>query len=176
MPTVFSHTVIPLAVGLGLGQKVISTRLLLAGIAASTLPDLDVLAFRLGIAYSDLLGHRGFSHSLLFAIALGLLAALLVRYLKTRSLAAFAFVFLAAASHGLLDMLTNGGLGVAYLWPLSEQRFFFSEQPIQVAPLSLNRLFSNAGLAVAKSELLWVWLPASCTLSALLLVQRKHAP
>jgi inner membrane protein len=174
VPTVFSHVAIPLAVGLGLGQKVVSRRLLLAGLAASTLPDLDIFAFRLGIAYSDQLGHRGFSHSLLFAIVLGVLAAFLVRYLKTRSLAAFTFVFLAAASHGLLDMLTNGGLGVAYLWPFSDQRFFFPEQPIQVAPLSLNRLFSGAGLAVAKSELLWIWLPASCTLSALLL-QRKRA-
>lgn len=176
MPTIISHAAVPLAIGLGLGRNVVSRRLLLAGLVASALPDLDVLAFRLGIAYSNQLGHRGFSHSLLLAAILGLLAALFARRLKTQWLAAFAFVFLAAASHGLLDMLTNGGLGVAYLWPFSDRRFFLSEQVIQVAPLSFRRLFSPAGLAVAKSELLWVWLPAYCTLSALLLARRRNAP
>jgi membrane-bound metal-dependent hydrolase YbcI (DUF457 family) len=43
MPTIISHTAIPLAIGLGLGRKAISSRLLLAGMAASILPDLDML-------------------------------------------------------------------------------------------------------------------------------------
>lgn len=73
-------------------------------------------------------------------------------------------------------MLTNGGMGVAYLWPFSDQRFFFPVQPIQVSPLSLRRLLSPAGLAVAKSELLWVWLPASFMLSLFLLMRRRNEP
>ncbi|MDD4929495.1 MAG: metal-dependent hydrolase [Gallionella sp.] len=174
MPTIISHAAVPLA--LGLGCNIVSRRLLFAGLAACALPDLDVLAFRLGVAYSDQLGHRGFSHSLLFAALLGVLAALFACRLKTRRLAAFVFVSVAAASHGLLDMLTNGGLGVAYLWPFSDQRFFLSEQVIQVAPLSLRRLFGPAGLAVARSELLWVWLPACCVLSVFLLARGRNAP
>jgi len=27
--------------------------------------------------------------------------------------------------HGLLDMITNGGKGVAFLWPFTSERFFF---------------------------------------------------
>ena len=42
---------------------------------AARLPDFDVVAFKLGIAYHDAFGHRGFSHSLLFAAILGALAA-----------------------------------------------------------------------------------------------------
>jgi inner membrane protein len=173
VPTIISHAAVPIALGLGLGRNVVSRRLLLVGVFASAVPDLDVLAFRLGIAYADQLGHRGFSHSLLFAATLGLLAAVFARRLKSHWFTAWAFVFVATASHGLLDMLTNGGLGVAYLWPFSDQRFFLSEQVIQVAPLSLRRLFGPAGLAVAKSELQWVWLPAYCVLSALLLARRR---
>lgn len=176
MPTIISHAAVPLALGIGLGRNVISRRLLLVGSAASALPDLDVLAFRLGIAYADQLGHRGFSHSLLFAVVVGALAAMFAGRLKTRWFTAFAVVFLATASHGFLDMRTNGGLGVAYLWPFSDQRFFLSEQVIQVAPLSLRRFFGPAGLAVAKSELLWVWLPACGALSALVLARRWSTP
>jgi inner membrane protein len=100
------------------------------------------------------------------------LAALFSARLKTGRWAAFAFVFLAAASHGLLDMLTNGGLGVAYLWPFSDHRFFLPEPFIQVAPLGLRRFMGPAGLAVAKSELLGVWLPAGGTLVLLVLARR----
>lgn len=176
MPTIITHAAVPLAVGLGLGRGTIPRRLLVAGVIASMLPDLDVVAFRLGIAYSDSLGHRGFSHSLAFAATVGALAALLSARLKAGRRVAFAFVFLATASHGLLDMLTNGGLGVAWLWPFSDQRFFLPEPVIQVAPLSLRRFIGPAGLAVAKSELLRVWLPAFCVLVALVAGRRWFGP
>jgi len=35
MPTVFTHPAVPLAIGLGLGKDVISTPLLIAGVAVS---------------------------------------------------------------------------------------------------------------------------------------------
>jgi len=61
--TLITHPLPVLAMGLVLGSRVIPARLLLAGLFAACLPDLDVLAFRLGIAYSDAFGHRGFSHA-----------------------------------------------------------------------------------------------------------------
>ena len=42
------------------------------------LPDADVIAFSLDIPYSHPLGHRGFSHSLLFALIVSLLVGLAV--------------------------------------------------------------------------------------------------
>jgi inner membrane protein len=113
MPSVFSHPAVPLAVAAIAGRALVSPRLLLAGVIASVLPDADVLAFRFGIAYGHELGHRGASHSLLAAVLLGLLAAAAARRLHSTRLVAFFFVAGAGASHGLLDMLTTGGHGIA---------------------------------------------------------------
>lgn len=160
MPTIFTHPAVPLAVGFGLGRGIISTRLLVCGAIGSIVPDLDVVAFRIGIPYAAEFGHRGFSHSLLFAVVAALLGACFYPWLKTTFLRAFLFLAVAVGSHGLLDTFTNGGLGIALLWPWSEHRYFAPFQPIEVSPLGMARFFSERGVAVLKSELLWVWLPA----------------
>jgi inner membrane protein len=175
VPTVLSHPAVPLALGLAFGSGIVSKRLLLVGVVASVLPDLDVIAFRLGIGYSHELGHRGFSHSLIAALFFGSLAAAFAKHLLATRKTAFLFVFVAAASHGLLDMLTNGGLGIALAWPFSDQRYFFPWQVVEASPLSLRRVFGPAGLAVIKSELLWVWLPAVAVGLALFGARRKNA-
>ena len=59
MPTILTHTAVPLALGLGLGKEIVPRRVLWAGVALSILPDLDVLAFRFGIPYAAPFGHRG---------------------------------------------------------------------------------------------------------------------
>jgi len=159
MPTILTHPAVPLALGLGLGSKTIPKRLLVAGIVASILPDLDVLAFRFGVSYLSEFGHRGFSHSLLFAALVALLGACAWRWFRLGFGRAYWFLFIATASHGVLDAFTNGGFGVAFLWPFSHQRFFFGPQVIEVSPLSISRFLSERGAAVLTSELLWVWLP-----------------
>ena len=174
MPTIFSHVAVPLAIGLGLGSGVISRRLLIAGVAASILPDADVVGFRLGILYEEALGHRGASHSLVFAALVALLACAGARFLQAGRLTTFLFVFAAAASHGLLDMLTNGGLGVALMWPWSDARLFFPLRPVSVSPFSLQALLSSRGVRVALSELVWIWLPAAGAGAALYFGSRKR--
>ena len=161
MPTIITHAAIPLTIALGLGSGIVSPRLLLAGVAASILPDADVLAFHLGIPYEHALGHRGFSHALFSSVLVGLTAALGAPWLNTTRLKAFLFVAICMASHGLLDMLTDGGKGVALFWPFSEQRLFFPWHGIEVSPLRLDRILSARGIEVALSELRWVWLPAT---------------
>jgi inner membrane protein len=159
MPTILSHPAFPIALSLALGRKIVSARLLAVSVVASILPDADVIGFKLSVAYSHQLGHRGFSHSVLFAILVGSLACVFAPQLKAQRLTAFMIVAFATASHGLLDMCTNGGLGIAYLWPQSEQRYFLPFRPILVSPLDLGRFFGPAGQAVLLSELKWVWLP-----------------
>lgn len=163
--TLITHPLPVLAVGLALGSRVIPPRLLLAGMLAACLPDFDVVAFKLGIAYHDAFGHRGFSHSLLFAAILGALAALACRPLHSGPLKAGLWVALATASHSLLDAMTNGGLGVAWFWPWSDARYFMPFHPIAVSPIGLSRFLSERGLLVLQSEARWVWLP--CLLLAL---------
>jgi inner membrane protein len=158
MPTIISHAAVPLAIGIGLGQRRIPAPLLAMGVVASMLPDADVLLFRLGATYDTAWAHRGFSHSLGFAVLLGVLAAALFRKSVIPPIA-FAFVSFAAASHGLLDMMTNGGHGVAILWPLTGQRYFFDWRPIQVSPLAASRFITRAA-RIAVTEVIWIWVPA----------------
>lgn len=170
MPTIISHTAVPLLIGAALGRKTISRRLLIAGTVVAMLPDLDVLAFKIGIAYADPFGHRGAMHSLAFACLVALFAALLHRQLRSSRSGAFAFTGLAAASHPLLDACTNGGLGVELLWPVSTHRFFLPWRPIEVSPIGAH-FFSAHAWDVLGSELRWVWLP-SAVVGLLILVAR----
>ncbi len=175
MPTIISHAVVPLALGLGLGRKWIPPWLVIAGMAAAMAPDLDVIGFRFGVAYGDPFGHRGASHSLLVAAVIGLLGGLVARLRRERVTTGFLFLFAATASHGLLDTLTDGGHGVALLWPWSEARFFAPFRPIAVAPLGIRRIFSEQGMAAMLSELIWVWLPCLAGALGLVLLRRHHA-
>jgi inner membrane protein len=159
MPTIFTHAAVPVLFGAAAGRQRIGRRLLYAGAVAAMLPDADTLGFKFGIAYADTFGHRGALHSLLFALCVTALAALLHRRLQATPRRAFAFVGLAAASHPLLDMLTDGGLGVAIAWPLTAHRYFFPWRPIHVSPIGM-RFFSTHSAPLIASELLWVWLPA----------------
>lgn len=173
MPTILTHTAVPLAIGIGLGSRRVSKRLLVLGAICSMLPDLDVVAFRFNVAYADAFGHRGASHSLVFALALGILAALFASRLRTTRLIAFLFVSSSAISHGILDTFTNGGHGVALWWPFSMERIFSPWPVIEVSPLSLRRVFSDRGLEVILSELMWVWLPGVIVCAVLLLLRRN---
>lgn len=127
----------------------------------AAVPDLDFGAFFLGIPYSHPLAHRGFTHSLAFAAVLGIVGALIVR--ADRNGARLFWITamaagMAAASHGLLDMVTNGGLGVGLLMPFDGERFFFPFRPILVSPFSLGTFSAVVG-SIIRSEILWVWLP-----------------
>ena len=175
MPTILTHAAVPLAIGLGLGPNAISRRLLAAGVIASMLPDMDVLAFRFHIAYADTFGHRGASHALMFAVIIGLLAMAFATQLKATRSKAFLFACAACASHGLLDALTNGGEGVALLWPFSDVRIFFPWHIIEVSPLDMHRVFSERGWVVLQSEFAWVWLPAAALCCGLYLLRRRKS-
>ena len=133
--------------------------------ALAVLPDVDVVAFRLGIPYEHPLGHRGFTHSLLFAVAAGAVGAWVVLGRRVRSrdgLGAVAILTLAAASHSFLDAFTDAGLGVGLFIPLSDARIFFPWRPLSTSPIGVDAFFSGPALAILWNEMLWVWLPVLC--------------
>ena len=134
----------------------------MAGSACSVIPDLDVIGFSLGIKYSDMLGHRGLTHSIFFAAALAVATTLALFYDSHGShLVIFLFLFLSTLSHPMLDALTNGGLGVGFFAPFSNKRYFFPYRPIKVSPLGITGFLSYRGFEALLSELRWVWLPSS---------------
>jgi inner membrane protein len=158
VPTVFSHPAVALV---KTWFPRIPPRAMIIGAFLTVLPDIDVLAFRFDIPYAAPFGHRGFTHSIVFALLAAALSAALLR-----SRAAFPFLFLCAASHPILDAMTTGGLGVAFFAPFSNERYFFPWRPIRVSPINPERFFTARGLAVLASEVVWVWVP--CGVVALL--------
>lgn len=120
----------------------------------SLLPDADVIAFWLRIPYAAPWGHRGASHSLLLALLLGSLCGVWLGRWQGRVLRPLIVCSTVACSHGLLDALTDGGLGVALLWPWDHKRIFFPLRPLPVAPIGL-RLISQRGLWVLLRETLY---------------------
>jgi inner membrane protein len=163
MPSIVSHPAIALAARMTGGPKLISSRLFVATIIASILPDLDVIGFCLGIPYGNALGHRGFLHSIVFALAIGLLGILLAARLRAGKITAFLVLFICVVAHDVLDAMTNGGLGIAIFSPFSDKRFFSPWRFIQVAPLSVEQSISRHGLLVLYSEFIWIWLPCLAT-------------
>jgi inner membrane protein len=163
MPSVFSHAIAAVGIGACFYRPGIPARVWVTGALCSMLPDLDVIGFRFGVHYGDFWGHRGFTHSLVFAALLAGLALILLfpnGVPKLNRVYVWAFLFLATASHGVLDAMTDGGLGVAFFAPFSNTRYFFPWTPIRVSPIGMSRFFGARGLAVLRSELLWVWVPA----------------
>ena len=161
MCTVITHPAIPIALSVLLPQESASSSLLIAGAICSVVPDLDVIGFDFGIKYGDLLGHRGFTHSIFFA---ALFAALMTMFLFQNHgsrLIVLLFLFLSTLSHPVLDALTNGGLGVGLFAPFTNERYFFPYRPIEVSPIGVGAFFSHRGLKVMLSELKWVWLPST---------------
>ena len=166
MASVLSHPAVPLALAVALGPDRIPPALTAVGCIASVLPDVDSLGFAAGVPYGHPLGHRGFTHSLFFAALVALLCVPLAGRLGASAPAAFGFVFASCVSHGLLDAMTTGGLGVAFFAPFSNARYFFPWRVIAVSPIGVAPFLSRRGIQVLRSELLWIWAP-SAVLAAL---------
>jgi inner membrane protein len=172
MASILSHPAVPLALAVAMGPERVPPPLLAAGCVASVLPDVDAVGFAAGIPYGHALGHRGFTHSLLFAAAVALLSIPIARRLGVSPSAAFAFLFVSTASHGVLDAMTTGGLGVAFWSPLSNERYFLPWRKILVSPIGIAPFFSDRGRRVLASELVWIWMPCA-VLAAIALAVRK---
>jgi inner membrane protein len=116
---------------------------------SAVLPDADVIGFALGIGYGDLLGHRGLSHSLLFAAAWSLTVVLWEYRQVTKGSKAWwtslGLFFVATASHGALDAMTNGGFGVAFFSPFD-------------TPLTFLAVATDPSFAYRRGAILqWPW-------------------
>jgi inner membrane protein len=144
------------------------------GAFCSVLPDLDVIGFPQGIQYGDLWGHRGMTHSVLFAALLaGILVTLWYRGKPAIAMAGFyLYFFFCTASHGVLDALTNGGLGVAFFSPFDTTRYFFPIRPVVVSPIGITEFFSTYGIRILASEAIWIWLPSLAAVVVLRTAQR----
>lgn len=162
MPSIFSHAIFASAVGSAYTAESMPLRYWVLTAACAMLPDIDAIGFAFGVRYNSMLGHRGLTHSIAFALLVGLTVGMLAFGKRQTGPGKLQLVFyfaLVTLSHPLLDAMTNGGLGVALLAPFSAERYFFPLRPIEVSPIGMQ-FFSERGLEVLVSEVIWVWLPA----------------
>lgn len=164
MASAFTHAFAGIAGGVIYPGNELPRRFWWLAAICGILPDADALGFKLGIPYESFWGHRGFTHSLVFA---ALIAALVVGLFfrsyaggsARRTVGLLIFFFLVTASHSILDMLTSGGHGVAIFAPFDNTRHFLPWRPVRVSPIGVTEFFGEWGIRVILSELLWVWLP-----------------
>ena len=169
MASAFAHALVALAMGKTIKNRELGWRELGLGAFCSVLPDFDVMGFYFGIQYGDLWGHRGMTHSILFAVLLaGGLVALWYRGRPATAMAGlYLYFFFCTLSHGVLDAMTDGGLGVAFFSPFDTTRYFFPLRPGLVSPIGISEFFSAYGVRVLANEVVWIWLP-SCALFVVL--------
>ncbi|WP_087016233.1 metal-dependent hydrolase [Thaumasiovibrio subtropicus] len=149
--------------------KQCNAKVLLAGAALGTLPDLDVV-LSYGDPVTDMVKHRGFSHSLLILFPLSLLLAKLCHLWLTPSWSFKKLLVLISAvliTHPLLDAFTT--YGTQLLWPFEiyfAVSSIFIIDPLYTLPLLLVILMAlwqrdkaasrcRAGLVVTTLYLAW---------------------
>lgn len=162
MATPLTHAAAAVVLGKILLPRQMPWKFWIAAAVVAVLPDLDTVGMWRGVPYASVFGHRGFFHSLLFVALLSLVAAVIVsgpKWISRPRLGVWLVLLAGAATHPLLDMLTNGGYGVALFSPFDTARYFFPWQPLAVSPIGIRRFFTLRGVKVLRSELLYVWAP-----------------
>jgi inner membrane protein len=173
MPTIFSHAIFASSIGSAYREAYQQTRFWILTAICAMLPDADAIAFAFGVRYESMFGHRGITHSIVFAIIVGIIvSSVFYRHSEIPKLKLASYFALVTATHPFLDMFTNGGLGVALFAPFSAERFFSPWRPIEVSPIGLD-FFSDGGFSVISSEIIWIWLPSAVIFLAAWLVRRR---
>jgi len=180
MASGITHLFTAVALGKTFAAEKMPPRFWVLAIVCALVPDIDVLGFYYGIRYADAFGHRGFTHSLFFALLLSLVVVAAafrrVPAFSKQWLGLAGFFFVATASHGVLDAMTDKGYGIAFFLPFDSTRYFLPWRPLYASPMSISRFFSQAGLEIVAGEVLWIWLPLTLVAASVWLYRRKKGP
>lgn len=123
-----------------LGRK-IGNRAVLYGAIAGTIPDLDILSSLFTDPITAVEVHRGFTHSILFALLGGALFGYLIHFIEKNNKVTveegFWLCFWGFFTHALLDMFTTWGTRL--LWPFDYSFAFksiFVIDPLYTVPFA----------------------------------------
>ena len=98
-----------------LGKK-LGKRAMLVGAIAQSIPDVDFIASFWNDTATNLLAHRGFTHSIVFAILTAFSMAFIIRFIfKSHKLnfgQLLLFIGIELTIHILLDLMNNYGVGL----------------------------------------------------------------
>lgn len=173
MPSALTHALAGAFLGNGVSRQ---RKLVFCALSAvcSALPDIDVAGVWLGIGRIGMWGHRGFTHSVLFAFLAGVAVASLcfrpVDWRSKRWWSTVAYFFAVTASHGVFDALNESPFGVAFFAPFSPARYLF---PYHLLPgIGVSRFFTSFGEAVLFREAAFIWCPVIVVMLSLQRVKR----
>jgi inner membrane protein len=163
-----TQIVLGAAVGEAVLGKKIGNKAMLLGAIAGTIPDFDVAAGFFTDTVSALEIHRGFTHSIFFALVVGLLFAWLLALWDKRATLKewWLFWFLTFVTHPLLD--AHNTWGTQLFWPFETRLAYkniFVIDPLYTLPFLIflilamlqkrgsikRRRFNNLGLIVSSA-------------------------
>ncbi len=166
-----TQIVLGAAVGEAVLGKKIGNKAMVLGAVAGTIPDLDVLSGYFTDTVTALEIHRGFTHSIVFAVVFGLLFAWLLALWDKRATLRewFWFWFLCFVTHPMLDAHTTWGTQL--FWPLETRLAYkniFVIDPLYTLPFLIflilamlqkrgsikRRRFNNLGLIISSGYML----------------------
>lgn len=170
----FTQIALGAAVGEAVAGKKLGNKALVFGAIAGTIPDLDVFVGNLMSTVDAIDIHRGFSHSIIFALLFSPLAAMLMKRIYKRSTATFKdwfwLFFLGFVTHAFLDAFTTWGTQL--FWPFDYRvaiKSIFVIDPLYTLPLTIcliwlaflpkeqdkRRRINRWGLIISSSYLLF---------------------
>ena len=166
-----TQIVLGAAVGEAVLGKKIGNKAMLLGAIAGTIPDFDVAAGFFTDTVSALEIHRGFTHSIVFAVFVGLLFAWMLALWDKRATLKewWLFWFLTFVTHPLLDAHTTWGTQL--FWPFETRLAYkniFVIDPLYTVPFMIflilamlqkrgsikRRKFNNLGLIISSAYML----------------------
>ncbi len=172
MASLFTHVAVPLIARRAVSiPENLERRLDVIAVLVSIWPDLDYATLPFEVRPSDVLGHRGLTHSLFVAIAVGLVAFLLFPKPARKRIAAL--LVLVALSHPIIDALTAGDLGVALFWPITRARFVFPFSLVATCPVGLDEWLGYWGLVTIANEALYIVMPLALAVGFARLPERR---
>lgn len=163
MASFIGHSILGYGIG-KLGSVNNSSKTILLCIVCVLIPDIDALGFFMHLRYSSVFGHRGLTHSILFA-GLFPLAILFLFYRnnslnKKQKFRLYLLFFIATVSHCAVDGLTSGGKGIAYFFPFYNKRIFLPYHPIGGENAGQVKSVSEWLWQIVRYEMLWLGMPS----------------
>ena len=145
MPLPVAHGLLGVSVAVALRQpsQALRWKLLLIAALLSICPDFDYALNLLRVSRGG--WHHGFTHSISFAFAIGLITAMIFGERHVRGVILYSAV---TVSHTLLDFLMTESRGVALWWPFTDQRYKLR------LPNPIDYTWSSSSLREAAFDLL----------------------
>ena len=162
MPFPVAHALIGASAAAALDRRS-AWRFLLLSALLGVCPDFDYLLNLLRVGRGG--WHHGFTHSIIFALIVGALTALICGW---RSVSGFFALSAATVSHTLLDYFMTESRGVALWWPFTDRRYKF-RGPNPIDYTWSNDTFMDAAIDILRISLVEVMLFAPVLLFVLLM-------